>query len=298
MVVTSSTRPRTWEWRGWSGWEMATDPFDVPRLHQTMREIHQIMRKTPLATRHVRLSPSRLERRGPEILRVIAGPEQEARRSRPRSPGLAEHGTANQPVIGVPLRSQSLKSLGYGATIRSFSAPKSTITATSSSTPMTDPRPYLSWLTQSCSSNRSTGGKGAAGTLKGLPGRGRRTAALVGFIVTSMRPLGRWWRYSPQPITGDLRRCPPARPAHQPSADTFVDLSQVRVPSEDLFQVRVPREGVGHTRPWPTAASSHRYRSVAMIFSMFRSASAVMVTNGLTLVLPGISEPSMTYRPG
>lgn len=37
-----------------------------------------------------------------------------------------------------------------------------------------------------------------------------------------------------------------------------------------------------------------RYRSAAMIVSMFRSASAVMVTKGFTLVLPGISEPSMT----
>lgn len=53
-------------------------------------------------------------------------------------------------------------------------------------------------------------------------------------------------------------------------------------------------ETVGHTRPWPTTTSGDFYRSVAMIFSMFRSASAVMVTNGLTLVLPGISEPSMT----
>jgi len=34
-----------------------------------------------------------------------------------------------------------------------------------------------------------------------------------------------------------------------------------------------------------------------MIFSMLRSASAVMVTNGLTRVLPGISEPSIAYRP-
>lgn len=51
------------------------------------------------------------------------------------------------------------------------------------------------------------------------------------------------------------------------------------------------------TRAWPVP-SRHRYRSVAMILSMFRSASAVMVTNGLTLVLPGISAPSMTYRPG
>lgn len=31
-----------------------------------------------------------------------------------------------------------------------------------------------------------------------------------------------------------------------------------------------------------------------MILSMFRSARAVIVTNGLTLVLPGMSEPSMT----
>jgi hypothetical protein len=35
-----------------------------------------------------------------------------------------------------------------------------------------------------------------------------------------------------------------------------------------------------------------------MMFSLFRSASAVIVTNGFTLVLPGISDPSITYSPG
>lgn len=35
-----------------------------------------------------------------------------------------------------------------------------------------------------------------------------------------------------------------------------------------------------------------------MILSMLRSASAVMMTNEFTAVLPGISAPSMTYRPG
>ena len=52
-----------------------------------------------------------------------------------------------------------------------------------------------------------------------------------------------------------------------------------------------PEQGLDHAvRPLPPI----RYRSVAMILSMLRSASAVMVTKGLTLVLPGISEPSMT----
>lgn len=53
-----------------------------------------------------------------------------------------------------------------------------------------------------------------------------------------------------------------------------------------------PRAARRLTRP------SAQARSAVMIFSMLRSASAVMVTNGFTPVLPGISEPSITYRPG
>lgn len=56
--------------------------------------------------------------------------------------------------------------------------------------------------------------------------------------------------------------------------------------------------GARCARPAPVTVTVPRQRSVAMIFSMFRSARAVIVTNGLTLVLPGISAPSMTYRPG
>ena len=46
---------------------------------------------------------------------------------------------------------------------------------------------------------------------------------------------------------------------------------------------------------WVRSASSAAYcRSPAMIASMFRSASAVMVTKGLTPTLPGTREPSIT----
>ncbi|CAM5323848.1 hypothetical protein SLAVM298S_03397 [Streptomyces lavendulae subsp. lavendulae] len=61
---------------------------------------------------------------------------------------------------------------------------------------------------------------------------------------------------------------------------------------------RLKRPGAVRRR-FRTAPGPDRrpHRSVAMIFSMFRSARAVIVTNGLTLVLPGISAPSITYRP-
>lgn len=55
-------------------------------------------------------------------------------------------------------------------------------TATSSSTPMTVPRPYLSWFTRSCRVKRSTGGSGL-GLLKGLVGRCRRVTPREGFII-------------------------------------------------------------------------------------------------------------------
>lgn len=46
--------------------------------------------------------------------------------------------------------------------------------------------------------------------------------------------------------------------------------------------------------PFCSLASYAQERSVVMIFSILRSARAVMVTNGLTPMLPGMSEPSMT----
>lgn len=74
-----------------------------------------------------------------------------------------------------------------------------------------------------------------------------------------------------------------------------------------LGRVGVPRRRCGRTigrsalfaataRPQvdESAAACRGYKSLATMFSIFRSARAVMVTNGLTLVLPGISEPSMT----
>jgi len=70
--------------------------------------------------------------------------------------------------------------------IRSWREPKSITRAVSSSTPMTRPRPYLSWVTWSWTAKWATGG--AAGeALKGLVGRKRRVAARAGFIMTSMR---------------------------------------------------------------------------------------------------------------
>ena len=44
----------------------------------------------------------------------------------------------------------------------------------------------------------------------------------------------------------------------------------------------------------PYRARSNYCRSFATIASMFRSASAVMVTKGLTPTLPGTREPSTT----
>src|SRR5262249_11497039 len=54
--------------------------------------------------------------------------------------------------------------------------------AVSSSTPMTRPRPYVSWVTWSCTANWSAGGA-AGGALKGLVGRKRWGAGRAGFII-------------------------------------------------------------------------------------------------------------------
>ena len=95
------------------------------------------------------------------------------------------------PVWTRPRRKtrQSLVSLAKGDKIRTFREQKSTITASSSSTRTTQPRPYLSWVTRSRTANCSAGGS-TGRTLKGLPGRRRRDAARAGFINTSMRPPG------------------------------------------------------------------------------------------------------------
>src|SRR6266705_2443967 len=89
-----------------------------------------------------------------------------------------------------PRTCQSLVIRAKGEQIRTLREPKSTITASSSSTWTTQPRPYLSWVTRSRTVNCSTGGS-MGRTLKGLPGRKRRDAARAGFINTSMRPSGR-----------------------------------------------------------------------------------------------------------
>jgi len=61
-------------------------------------------------------------------------------------------GAAQDPVAYIASRAtsetgQSLVSLAKGEGIRSLCEPKSTITASSSSTRTTQPRPYLSWVT-------------------------------------------------------------------------------------------------------------------------------------------------------
>jgi hypothetical protein len=65
--------------------------------------------------------------------------------------------------------------------MRSCCVPKSTRTATSSSTPMTVPRPYLSCVTRSCRAYCSTCLTGAARLLNGLPGKLRRATARAAF---------------------------------------------------------------------------------------------------------------------
>src|ERR1700722_5077333 len=70
--------------------------------------------------------------------------------------------------------------------MRTRCVPKSMTTAVSSSTVTTRPRPYLSWVTWSCTANTSGGGSSGGG-LKGLVGRKRRVAARAGFIFLSMR---------------------------------------------------------------------------------------------------------------
>jgi len=66
----------------------------------------------------------------------------------------------------------SLISFAHGSGRRSRCVLKSTRMATSSSTPVTLPRPYLSWVTKSPTAKVSTG-LSAIGTLKGLPGKER-----------------------------------------------------------------------------------------------------------------------------
>jgi hypothetical protein len=121
--------------------------------------------------------------------------EKDARRNRYQSPPL---GNVPSPKYWPPLTGadataaetcQSLVILAKGERIRTLREPKSTITASSSSTRTTQPRPYLSWVTRSRTVNCSTGGS-TGGAVKGLPGRKRRDAARAGFINASMRPCG------------------------------------------------------------------------------------------------------------
>jgi hypothetical protein len=84
-------------------------------------------------------------------------------------------------------RCQSLVSLAQGVTMRSRPDPNSMSTAVSSSTPTTRPRPNLSWVTWSCTTNGSAGGA-AGGALKGLVGKRRRVVARAGFTFSIMRP--------------------------------------------------------------------------------------------------------------
>src|SRR5579864_6796804 len=63
----------------------------------------------------------------------------------------------------APRKGQSLVILANGLVIRTFFDAKSTTTASSPSTRMTRPRPYLSWVTRSCSSYCSIGGASGGG---------------------------------------------------------------------------------------------------------------------------------------
>src|ERR1039457_1726297 len=118
--------------------------------------------------------------------------------------------------------------------IRSCREPKSTSTAVSSSTRMTRPRPYRSWVTWSCTSNTSTGAA-AGGALKGLLGRWRRGMARAGFITTSMRPTG-WSPHACRPAGIQYRRVAGllgGRRAYGPVKSTRLDTSSMRC-SRDL----------------------------------------------------------------
>ncbi len=111
----------------------------------------------------------------------------------PRPPGRAARSPPRRrclggavPSAGCRWRYQSLVSLAHGVMIRTRHEPKSTSTAASTSTPMTRPRPYASWVTRSRTANCSAGGA-ADGRAKGLVGKKRRDAARAGFITISMR---------------------------------------------------------------------------------------------------------------
>ena len=96
---------------------------------------------------------------------------------------------------------QSFVSLANGDKIRTLREPNTTITASSSSTRTTQPRPYLSWVTRSRTANRSTGGS-TGRTLKGPRGPGSGACRAMGVQLGSwllLRPAGRRpprWRAS------------------------------------------------------------------------------------------------------
>jgi len=84
------------------------------------------------------------------------------RRSTPRRPEANTHGPR-----AAPGPFQSLVSLADGVRMRCTWEPKSMSRAIPSSTPVTVPRPYLSWVTLSPTPKRSAGGSGSGG-LNGL----------------------------------------------------------------------------------------------------------------------------------
>jgi CspA family cold shock protein len=82
-------------------------------------------------------------------------------------------GTAEANAYGprvAPGQFQSLDSLADGVRMRCTWEPKSMSRATPSSTPVTVPRPYLSWVTLSSTAKHSAGGSGS-GALNGLVAR-------------------------------------------------------------------------------------------------------------------------------
>lgn len=93
--------------------------------------------------------------------------------------------------------------------------------------------------------------------------------------------------------TSGLVRLVP-QPRRQRACQVKGDVVVVPVPHLHHNPRAGPRLGCGPCLPPLFAAPGAYRRSLATIASMFRSASAVMVTKGLTPTLPGTREPSTT----
>lgn len=97
-------------------------------------------------------------------------------------------------------------------------------------------------------------------------------------------------------------RCVPTRPEPGSSRDHGIFLHRIAALDDGPCglgpsgTVRL-REPGGYERRAARSGRAGRM-SCVMIRSMLRSARAVIVTNGLTPIDPGIRAPSVTYRPG